>query len=205
LSVQLVRVKCGDETGGRFAERVGNDEISLSGFGIDATGNTVALPPFSVYAHFDDGEVKEYSPPQTILTLGVPNAGTFPKTCVVSFILAEIDSGGLSEVAEKAVAKVTEQLTFRKQLMGGGANFLDIDWGAVWGEVRPILYGYVKDLIALGFADDIFPPQDVSVVIASPDFHWGDGTKLSPEETVEFRGHDGVYYLTYYWEIQTVA
>jgi hypothetical protein len=28
---------------------------------------------------------------------------------------------------------------------------------------------------------------------------------MSPETTVEFRGHDGVYYLVYYWEIETLA
>jgi hypothetical protein len=44
LLVQLQRVKCVDETGGKWAEKAGNDEISLSGFGIDAAGQTVMIP-----------------------------------------------------------------------------------------------------------------------------------------------------------------
>jgi hypothetical protein len=33
----------------------------------------------SRFHHFDDGEVKEFSPPKTILTLNMPNDGAFPK------------------------------------------------------------------------------------------------------------------------------
>ena len=70
---------------------------------------------------------------------------------------------------------------------------------------RPILYGNVKDMIAQGLSDDVFPPQDFSLEISSADFYWGDGTKLSPEATINFRGHHGSYYLTYYWEIKTIT
>jgi hypothetical protein len=194
-----------DETGGSFAERVGNDEIALAGFGIDATGKTVMLPSFTVYSHFDDGDVKKFSPPKTILMLDVPDEGMFPKKCVASLILAEKDTGGLEELAREGLTKLDEQIGLKKQqMMGSGVAPLDIDWEEVWDTVRPILYGYIKDKITRGLDDDVFPPQDVSVEISSADFHWGDGTKLSPEETVVFRGHGGVYHLTYYWEIKTV-
>jgi hypothetical protein len=55
------------------------------------------------------------------------------------------------------------------------------------------------------FNDDVFPAQVVSLNITSDGFRWEDGTKMSPETKVEFRGHDGVYYLVYYWEIETLA
>ena len=165
------------------------------------------LDPFEIYAHFDDGDKKEFSPPKTIFTLGVPNAGAFPKTCTVGFLLAETADGvGHREVTQKAFTKLTEKMEAKKQeMMGSGVNPSDIDWGDVWEFLRNALYGFIKDQIESGINDDVFDPRDVSVDIASADFHWGDGTKLSPEATVEFRGHDGVYYLTYYWEIQTVA
>jgi hypothetical protein len=76
--------------------------------------------------------------------------------------------------------------------------------GEVWNVVKEIAYKFIKDEIASGLDDDVFPPQDVSVEISSADFHWGDGTKLSPEATVVFRGHNGLYHLTYFWEIKTV-
>jgi hypothetical protein len=65
--------------------------------------------------------------------------------------------------------------------------------GEVWNVVKEIAYKFIKDEIASGLDDDVFPPQDVSVEISSADFHWGDGTKLSPEATVVFRGHNGLY------------
>lgn len=165
------------------------------------------LPPFRVYSHFDDGDVKEFSPPRTLLTLDVPSAGAFPKVGRAGLILAEIDdSEALTALAQKTFEKLTEQMEGTKQeMMGSGVNATAIDWREVWDVVGPIVYGYVKDLIAAGLADDVFPPKEVSVDIASDDFYWGDGTKLSPEATVEFRGHEGLYYLTYYWEIQTLA
>ena len=71
--------------------------------------------------------------------------------------------------------------------------------------MKPRVQKYLKDLITKGLKDDVFPPQDVSGDIFSADFYWGNGTKLSPEATVAFRGHNGVYYLTYYWECRTVS
>ena len=63
---------------------------------------------------------------------------------------------------------------------------------------------YVKGRIANATKDKIFDPQQASLQITSGDFRWGDGTKLSPEETLHFAGHEGSYYLTYYWEVENV-
>lgn len=159
------------------------------------------LPTTRISRGFDTGEKRIYEPVLTLLTLDVPNEGTFPKTCHVAFILAEIDSGGLTELVEKAFVKATEQIALRKQQMRvSGVNPLSIDWGEVWATVGPIVYGYIKDLITAGIDDDVFPPQNVSVEISSPDFHWPDGTRLSPEATLEFRGGGARYNLTYYIE-----
>ena len=208
ISFQLVRVKCGDETGGGFAEGLGNDEIRVAGVGMDATGATVMLSPFEIYAHFDDHEVKEFSPPQTLFTLAVPERGEFPKTCGVYLLLAEIDWGGFLEVTQSAHAMITEEIERRKQeMMGGSGNAAAIGpiLAAIWAAVGPTVTDYVLRQIASGVSDDVFLPQKASVEVSSSDFFWGDGTKLSPEATVEFRGHGGVYYLTYFWEIQTIA
>lgn len=205
LLLQLDRVYCRDETGGKYVERAGNDEISLAGVGIDATGKTVMLSPFTVYNNFDDRETKKFSPVKTILTLNVPDGGTFPKTCIGVLFLAEIDQGGFKDFVKKAYTKITEEVTAKKpQGMERNPSLAGISVGTIWAVVKPIVINYIKGLIEAGIRDDVFPPQEVSLEIASADFYWGDGTKLSPEVTVEFRGHDGVYNLTYYWEIRTV-
>lgn len=200
LMMQLQRVKCVDETGGAFVERFGNDEIAMAVVGVDAVGRTALVTPFSVYAHFDDGEVKTYAPPKTLLTLDVPDDGTFPKTCAAMLLLAETDGGGFADVANKAYEKITAEVAARKPPVAAVGPII----AAIWATVGPVVTSYVQGLIKRGIDDDVFPAQTVSLDISSRDFRWGDGTKLSPEMTVEFRGHDGVYRVTYYWEIRTV-
>lgn len=204
IYLNLLRVRCVDETGSGTAEKFGNDEISMSGFGVDAAGKAVMLPAFSVYPHFDDGEVKTF-PPKTLLKLDVPGDGAFPKTCTAALLLAEIDRGGFTDLARKAFEKLVGELEKeKKKRMAQGVSPLAIPWGAVWSVVGPAVIGFVKQKITAGLDDDVFPPSEATVVVHSPDFYWGDGTKLSPEFTMEFRGHNGVYYAICYWEIKTV-
>lgn len=206
VMVQLTRVKCVDETGGRWVERIGNDEIYLAGFAVDAAGTTVKLAPFCVYPHFDDGDVKVFSPPKTIFTLKVPGGGTFPKRCVVTLILAEKDSGDLTSLAQEAFDKVTRDMDEMKDAMGmgEGEDPPPSFWDKVQEKAKEIAFKFIRDKITAGLNDDVFPPQVVTLNVTSDDFRWGDGTKMSPETRVEFRGHDGVYYLFFYWEIRTV-
>jgi len=206
VTLKLVRVKCVDETGGSFAERFGNDEIWLAGNAVDATATVVQLKPFEVYPHFDDGDIKEFTPPKTIFTLKVPGGGIFPKTCVATLILAEKDSGDLTQLAQDAFDKATKDMKEMKDemAMGEGDEPPPDFWDKLKDQARDWAYGYIKDRIAAGLNDDVFPAQIAELSITSDDFRWGDGTKLSPETTVEFRDHGGVYYLVYYWEIATV-
>jgi hypothetical protein len=206
LSLQLVRVKCVDETGGRYMERLGNDEIWLAGFAVDATGTTHKLTPLSVYPHFDDGDIKEFRPPKTIFSLRVPGGGTFPKRCVATLILAEKDSGDLTQLAQEAFDKATQDMEKTKDEMGmeEGEQPPPGFWDEVEKKAKEIAYKYIRDKITAGLNDDVFPAQMATLDVTSDDFRWGDGTKLSPETTIEFRGHEGVYYLVYYWEIRTL-
>ena len=201
LAFNLQRVICSDETGGSFVEKVGNDEIWLSGFGIDATGATVKLDPFEIFANFDDGEVKEF-PSTTLFTLNVPNEGTFPKTCTVGLLLAErADGAGHSVATEQAFAKANEMIALQSPKPDGG---LSVVTAAVAAAIQEEVKNWVMGIIDSGLNDNVFPVQTASLDVSSPDFFWGDGTKLSPETTVEFRGHDGLYHLVYFWEMRTV-
>ena len=206
MSLQLVRVKCGDETGVGTAERFGNDEIKLAGVGMDAAGQTAMLPPTEIYAHFDDGEVKSYDPPKTLLRLNVPENGVFPKTCGACLLLAEIDGGGFDSLAQTTHTQLREAIEARqREVIARSPAAIVPLLATLWAWVGPIVKDKVKALIAAGVADEVFPPQNISVDVTSPDFRWGDGTKLSPESTVEFRGHDGLYYLTYFWQVETAG
>ena len=206
ISLRIHSVKCLDETGGRWVERVGNDEIFLSGFGIDANATTIKVDPFEVYPHFDDGDIKRYSPPRNFVTLNLTNNSSFPKSCSVGFLLAEKDGGDFGSKSAVVYEKVKEEMGKKKKeeeekrRRSGQLSFSGADLKIVWEVVKPILYEWIKDKIISVANDDIFPPRDTSVTIASADFTW-EGSRVSPPSAVEFRGHDGVYLLTYDWEL----
>ena len=62
------------------------------------------------------------------------------------------------------------------------------------------LYGWVKNKIISGASDDIFPLRIATVTITSPDFRWN-GSRTSATAAIDFRGHDGVYLMTYDWQL----
>lgn len=205
IALRIHSVKCMDETGGSFAEKFGNDEIYLSGFGIDAGGATVKVPIFEVYAHFDDNDVKNFAPPRKFVTLLLGAGGTWPKSVTAGFLLCEKDAGGMGTALDKTFAKLQEELKKKKEeqeqknkAMGLAAS--QIDWKTIWGVVKPILFGYVKDKLVSAINDDLFPLQSATISIPSATFSWNN-SKVSPPERIEFRGHDGVYVMTYDWEL----
>ncbi|MBC7806562.1 MAG: hypothetical protein H7145_10465 [Akkermansiaceae bacterium] len=202
VTFRIHNVRCVDETGGGFAERVGNDEIFLGGFGIDGNGQTVKAGQSEIYAHFDDGDVKNFGPARRFVTLGLPSGGG---SVTAGLLLVEKDSGGMDTALEKLYAKVVEEINKKRQEEMAQRRVaslagLDIDWKAVWGQVKPLIVAYVKDKIVSAFNDDPFPLQSVSISVG-PNGDFGNGSRTSPPATIEFRGHDGVYRLTYDWEV----
>ena len=201
LLLQLVRVKCGDETGGQYIEKLGKDEFYLSAVSVDAANGVQRMDPIEIDSNFADGKVKEFSPPRTLLTLNVPDGGRFPKSCVVYLIGCErYDGKGHLEATTAAFTKAKEQATQALAVAYAGAA--DGGLSAVATIAIPIVIAAVKERLAQQFKDKVFEVQPISLDVASGDFRWGDGTKLSPETTVRFAGFEGAYYLVYYWEIQ---
>jgi hypothetical protein len=137
----------------------------------------------------------------------VPGGGAFPKSCAATLVLAEKDNGDLVPLVTEAYEKTKKKMEEMKNNMDMGADeeppSPDI-WDTIWEESKKVLYEYVKDRIVAGLRDDVFDPQLISLSITSDDFRWPDGTKMSPETTVEFRGHGGVYYVVCYWEVETL-
>lgn len=206
IVAKLQRVTCRDETGGVIAEKVGNDEIWLSGVAFDAAGAIQKVDPFEIYSNFDDGETKTFSPPRTLFTLPVPDGDTFPKSCGVTFLLCErADGSGHQDATNKLEAEMPAIVAKAKADAAGVGGVVTAN---IWGEVLKYLLTYLGGWIAgqvwSGIKDNVFEPQIATVDVASNDFRWGDGTKLSPENTLIFTGHKGKYYVTFYWEIQSV-
>jgi hypothetical protein len=193
-------VKCVDETGGGLAERVGNDEIFLGGFGIDANGQTVKVGSTEVYAHFDDGDVKKFAPPRRFVTLDLNGRGSGSVT--VGLLLVEKDGGGMGTALEKLYAKVVEELNREKQEESGRrgvASLTGAEVAALWAAIKPLIVAYVREKIVSAFNDDPFPLQSVSVTVGANGMF--DGGRTTAPATVDFRGHDGIYRMTYDLEL----
>ena len=215
LSLRIHRVKCVDETGGTWAEKFGNDEIYLGGFATDDVANTVQIAPVSIYADFDDGDVKTFNPPKVFHTFNL-NAGTeWPKGFGVGLILIEKDAGGMSSavksITDFAAAKIKEELQKEKQKRTAMASASDAGGTATLVALSPLVIlaikaaaPYIIDFIARkilsAFADEIFQTQVVTLELRSKDFTWA-GAKDSAEKTVRFNNHGGIYDLTYDWQL----
>lgn len=185
---RIHNVKCIDETGGWLAEKVGNDEIFLSGFGIDPAAQTHKVNPFEVYAHFDDGDIKRYSPPRPFISLALDAGGEWPKAVSVGLLLAEKDWGDFGQKVDQVLAKVQEHLNQSGGIPGAGG----------WGVILQPVAKYVLDKVIGVARDDVFALKDVNLMLPAPDFTW-DGNTTSPPASVDFKGHNGYYRLTYDW------
>lgn len=194
LVLHIVRLKCGDETGGKWVEKAGTDQMYLSVIGVDAAMRVSKVDPFRIGGNFNDGSLYEFSPPKPLLTLSVPASGSFPKTCSAHFILCEnYDGKGHQEATKVAFEKAQSEA--RSAKADGGAN---VAGAALSG----VLIDAIKQRLANHFKDKLFPLQTVTLDVPNSDYRWGDGTKWSPEITLRVMGHEGVYYLVYAWEIR---
>lgn len=202
LKLRIHSVKCVDETGGKYVEKFGNDEIYLGGFSLDAEGNPVKIPNFSVYPDFDDGDIKNFNPPRVFATFNVSEQTNWPKNFGVCFLLFEKDSGGMDEMLDTAFQKFKDEVKAKKpsaRTTDEGSSFA-FPWQTIFSVVIPIVVNYLKNKLSGAISDDAFPLEATSVSIPAANHKW-DGSNVSPLNKVEFRGNDGVYYLFYDWEL----
>lgn len=207
ISLRIHNIKCVDETGGKWDEKFGNDEIFLAGYGVEPDLDAKFIRPFEVYAHFDDGDIKRFAPPRKVVTLDLTSDGSFPKTSFAGFLLAEKDRGDFRDKATQVYNKLVEELDKKKrEAIGAGRT---ITAGADIGEeilkklaekVFEELYAWIRSKIISTANDDIFPQRHTFVTIPDANFSWG-GSRTSPPFAIEFRGHDGIYLMTYDWEL----
>jgi hypothetical protein len=202
LSLRVHKVRCVDETGGRFAEAAGDDEIDLAGVAVDETGDTHAVPKFRVGSSFDDGESVTFSPPRVFTTFDIREGTTYPKSYFVTLVLAEVDQGNLSEFVLKLVAKVKEKvIAYLAAAVGGALGSIGGPLGTVIGLAIGFVVGKVFELLISVWNDDVFTPITVKVDIASPNARWPGNKKDSPETITTFTGHDGKYTVTTDWQL----
>ena len=61
-------------------------------------------------------------------------------------------------------------------------------------------YAWVRNKIITTANDEIFPLRYKRLTVTGPESTFN-GSPVSPSSSVEFRGHDGFYLLTYDWQL----
>ena len=68
------------------------------------------------------------------------------------------------------------------------------------GVIGPIVAEEVKRIIMRAYKDDVFLPQHVTLSVPGPNMRFS-GSTTSARSTLRFRDHDGIYELTYDWQV----
>ncbi len=220
IALKIASVRCVDETGGRWAEKFGNDEIYIGAVYVLINANksfTVGTTGARLVGNnFDDGETVRWNRDLFSLPLGDPNVYPYPKAVLASVMLAEHDGGNgrnkfLEQLAEEFRKKLTAQaLEGAISARVGHGSSGGVAFAPAAAVVVDALKDFAKDkLKELGnyligkvsswVGDDIFPTSIKLLDLSSDNQTWN-GQPSTPGETLEFRGHDGVYTAVMRWE-----
>lgn len=190
FSLVLHQIKCIDETGGRYREKIGNDEIYLGGFTISEQGTIIKIPAFSVYPHFDDGDVKVYQPPKVFFTFPLNESNSWPKTFIAGLVLIEADHKNaltrdiekVADLADKYIAKQLPDIAVKLSVMPSPFPSVPIP-----DDFLKSFFGVVKN--------NVFSPQLVTARLGNPESE----NVINIKKTIYFTGYSGHYSLEYSW------
>jgi hypothetical protein len=221
IALRIPSVRCVDETGGSFAERFGNDEIYIGAVYVIINANksfTVGSTGAKLVGNnFDDNETVNWNRDLFNLSLGSPAVDPYPKAVLASIMLAEHDAGNgrntfLEKLAEEFRKKLTAQaiegaIRARVSVGGGGSG---VALAPAAGFIVDVLKDFAKeklkevgnfliDQIGSWVGDDIFPTTVKLIDLSNENQTW-DGQPRTPDETIEFRGHKGLYTAVMHWE-----
>ena len=209
LELHTTLVKCVDETGkGGFfgSERYGNDEIAIAGTSVDETGDTHAISESYVGGGFKDGRSKVYD--RRFTWFNMREGRYWPKKYVITMLLAEKDLGGFSKILDRLYKKISDRVreAISKAVGGLASSLVGPAIGKAIGEAVAWAVHKLIGWIINSFKDDVFPPFTMTCTVPSfyarwrhPNGKWG-----NPQSNIHrayFSGHNGQYYVEYYWRL----
>jgi hypothetical protein len=215
LRLELVRLRCVDETGNSFVEWFGDDKMAIAGISTDEDGQTKKIPPRTI-GWFKDGRSRTLN--WNYETFNLREGAHFPKRYGVTFLLAEVDFGGLSDALQRLwnAVKGAVSAAIAKAAKAAGvaiATFLGIPAAAgviatVIAKATDWIINALMGWIINAFKDDIFKPQTAWLTIPSLSARWNYpngrwGSTVSPLIRRRFVGHEGIYDLYYRWRLMS--
>lgn len=212
VQLKLHRVKCVDETGEAWTERLGSDEINMGGITIDDKNVQATIGEFEVYHDFDDSDVKTYDPPKVLATF-VNFDLTYPKTFLALISIAEKDSNGFSKFIADLYEAIKKELTsiitgLSKAAgvaiaakVGEALGSLAGPIGTVLGAIIAAILGEIIVWLSSILKDDVFTPQLTLTCIESKDLVSDSGVLKSPVASLTYYEHNGEYQADVSWEV----
>ena len=203
LTLRMQRLVCVDETNAvwPWGER-GQDEIHIGGAILDTDQTSSAIPDFNC-GKYDDTTRHDFQPFKDLATVSLANK-TFPRAYFASFVLVEVDNGGMQGVVKAIVDKLASEAknhlsAWLAALAAGVGGALGGPAGAVLGLVVAWLVDKLVAKIASWWGDDPFTPATIMATFpnAGADFN---GKKTMPSEVLRFRG-PGEYAMRYDWTL----
>jgi len=222
LSLHLVRLTCLDETEHEGVwpiegEGIANDAIRLTcaattRIGVEAEPLQCRTETMNLGDNYEDNRSVILN--REVAALFIPSTSSYPVTMNVVFLLGEEDWGGANWVKEvKEVVKVIGTAsskgvaTLTATGVGGAIGSSLGPVGTAVGAAVGAIVGAVIDGLTSAIQameSDVFPPQDLSLFLQSPDARF---EGASPDRLIghlDFIGHGGHYRLTYEWRFQRV-
>jgi hypothetical protein len=204
LGFYITSVQCLDETD----ELSDSDEILLSGMGVSPTGDIIK-PAVWKMEDFDAGEVVRPQGPRLFAEFDLSKGKYWPKSYVVTVVLAEEDSGGFgdflkhlwSQIQDKAVAAVTAAVGAAIGTAIGSAVGGII--GSVVGAVFGAIIGWLVDLF--DNPDDLIGSRSWTLTLASDTQKYFQDLPMhgpvAPSGTMTFIGDGAHYKVTMFWKV----
>jgi hypothetical protein len=205
LSLQFIRVACIDETNGWFGTESGSDEISIGGAMLDTDGNTNKIAPVDLGGSWDDGDVRDISPPKSITGYSLRGGLTFPRALFLTLILVERDGSGMQDIINGLVEKIAEEAktTLTALLAAAAGAAVGGPIGALIGLAVGYAIDKIVDKIRHLWDDVAFIPRTIQADIPSRQAMFA-GRQTSTSEVVRFRG-PGEYACRYQWQLSEVS
>ena len=190
IRMEILAVKCVDESAGFAGTESGTDEMAIGGLMIDAAGNVTKIAQIKLGDFGKDGAKRTYNPVISLGTMDLRSGTAWPKTFSWILNLVELDNGAFPAFLEKVYKFAKDKvLEFTKNKIED-KSFLEIIAGAIAAVLDKVL-GWVKEW----WEDDVFKPMTFAFDFDSADARFANGKSETGPMWQEIRGHDATYRL----------
>ena len=223
LSLHITKLTCIDETEHEGiwpveGEGIANDAIRLTcavttRIGVEAEPSQCRTETMNLGDNYQDS--RSFVLDREVAALFIPEGSPYPVTMNVIFLLGEEDWGGenwdrevkeVVRVAGVAASRGVASLTAAG--VGGAIGTALGPVGAAVGAAVGAIVGAIVDGLTSAIhalESDIFTPQDLSLVLHSPEASFAGAAPDRLTGHLDFQGHGGQYRLTYEWRLDQVT